>query len=260
MARAPGVGESLGDRARVSARGVRPRLPLVLVVDRSKSMRRHGRERDLNAATERWLEELRDEPTLRRAVDLAVVTFGGRGEVDTLALRGDGDGGFAALDEVAAVPSAPADGSTPLGPAIERAIELSAQHVAQLRGAKRDVYRPNIWIVTDGEPTDVLGHPTDDWHGAVTRLRAAERSGRLLVFAIGLRGADRDVLAEIAPESHYVDPQLSLANALRLVSISSRETITLAGRSSSQIYRHLREQLGVDEHGNLRRAEEDEEQ
>jgi uncharacterized protein YegL len=251
MARTPGVDDSLGRRARVSSRSVGGRLPLVLVIDRSKSMLLEGRGGQLNEALNRWLEELRADRVLHSSVDLAVVTFGGAGEVDVLPLSAGSPAGFMPVREVADVPPVRADGSTPLGAAIDLAIELAAIHVTALRTAQRDVYRPNVWIVTDGEPTGVDGYSTDDWRGAVARLRAAEASGRLLVFAVGLPGADGDVLAEIAPLSHYADPRLSLARALRIVSISSRETVGRGSQSHVRIYARVRELLGVDEHGNL---------
>jgi uncharacterized protein YegL len=223
----------------------------VLVLDRSRSMLRDGRGERLNEALNRWLQELRADRVLNTSVDLAVVTFGGEGEVDVLSLGAGAPGGFMPVRDTDDVPPLRAAGSTPLGAAIDLAIELSSSHVAALRSAQRDVYRPNVWIVTDGEPTNLDGYPTDDWHGAVARLRAAEASGRLLVFAIGLPGANHTVLGEVAPLSHYADPRLSLTRALRIVSISSRETVGRANQPPAQIYARVRQQLGVDEHGNL---------
>jgi uncharacterized protein YegL len=249
MARAPGVADALGRRPRVSTRSVGGRVPLLLVLDRSKSIRRDGRQEELNTELRQWLRELREDAALSN-VDLALITFGGAGEVEVLSLRDRAPGGFTPVAD-AVLPAIECDGSTPLGPAIERAIELCRAHVAALRGAGRGVYCPNVWIVTDGEPTDVRGHATDDWHGAVRRLRAAEVDRRLLVFAAGLRGADRSVLAEVAPESHYMSADISIARALKLVSISSREATNHAGATPSEIYARVRTLLGVDEHGEL---------
>jgi uncharacterized protein YegL len=252
MARRPGIEDSLGlgHLARPSANGTAARLPLVLALDTSNSINKSGRLGELNSALREWVTQLKRQD-LGAGVDLALITFGAGG-VEVVSLRPDGPGGFEPVHDIEAPPPLRAGGSTPLGEAIGRAIGLCESHVAALQDGGQHVHRPNIWIVTDGRPTDERGHPTDDWRRVLPDLRAAESGNRLLVFAIGLHGADASVLAEVAPDSHFPSPSLSIADALNIASISSSATIGAHGQAAKVAYERVRDLFRIVPGGDLR--------
>lgn len=65
---------------------------------------------------------------------------------------------------------------------------------AHLRANGVPYYRPWIFLITDG-------FPTDNWQEVAKPVRQAEAEDKLCFFAIGVEGADMKVLGEItSPE------------------------------------------------------------
>lgn len=259
VAQSPGLlcslGGDLAGRVSVPA-GTAVRLPILYVADTSNSVNRQGRLGELDGAVRASMPTVVASAELRRSAELALVTFG-QGGVRTRALRpgmadpvDGGDAFVAAVDAV--VPALEAGESTPLGEAVERAIDLCAQRVARLRAEAQQRYRPNVWVFTDGEPTDERGFPTGAWRGVLPRLRAAERAHQVLLFAVGLRGANAEVLAELAPESHFLGTNVDLAGALVVALMSSARTAHAVDGPPTDAYARVREILGVDAGGELR--------
>jgi uncharacterized protein YegL len=87
-----------------------------------------------------------------------------------------------------------ADGMTPMGEAIEYALDLLEKRKATYRENGIQYYRPWIFMITDGAPTD-------SWGKAARRLREAELDNKLLFFAVGVEGADMDTLNHVVPPS-----------------------------------------------------------
>lgn len=52
-------------------------------------------------------------------------------------------------------------------------------------------YRPWVFLITDGEPTD-------SWKEAAEAIREGEASKQFAFFAIGIKGANMDVLRQIS--------------------------------------------------------------
>ena len=80
-------------------------------------------------------------------------------------------------------------------------------------------YRPWIWLVTDGDPTDV-------WHRALPDIQAEVSKGGLEMFTIGTDNANFSILSEISnPRSpirlrhaHYREMFVWLSQSLKPVS------------------------------------------
>src|SRR6185436_17713028 len=88
-------------------------------------------------------------------------------------------------------PRLSADGDTPLGAAIEKAVELIGARKAAYKQHGISYYRPWVFLLTDGEPTD-------DWQRAAQLVRAGEQSKAFAFFAIGVEGAKFDILRQIS--------------------------------------------------------------
>ncbi len=78
-----------------------------------------------------------------------------------------------------------------MGAAITRAIEMVTDRKAVYRENGIAFYRPWIFMITDGAPTD-------EWRGAAERVKQGERSKAFSFFAVGVEGADMSVLGQIA--------------------------------------------------------------
>lgn len=176
-----------------------PRCPVILCLDTSGSMR--GAPIDqLNAALVQFSEELKEDTLASLRVEVAVVTFGGA--VKTLGVHEDDSGDDVRFDpglafttvDLFSPPTLSASGGTPMGEAVRRSLEL-------LRGRKEiykqndlDYFRPWMFLITDG-------NPTDHWESAAEQARQEDARKGLLFFGIGVEGADLQTLARFSPEN-----------------------------------------------------------
>lgn len=157
-----------------------PRCACVLLLDTSHSM--HGRPMEqLNEAVGVYLRDVCRDSLAAKRVEVAVVTFGG--EVTTVA-------DFASPDRVE-VPTLVASGATPMGEALERAIDMVAARKRRYKEAGVLYYRPWLMLITDGAPTD-------DWPSAARSVRAGEAADAFVCFAVGVEDADLGILGQIA--------------------------------------------------------------
>ncbi|MCX8500547.1 MAG: VWA domain-containing protein, partial [Alphaproteobacteria bacterium] len=156
-----------------------PRCPCVLVLDRSASM-----AGEKIAALNRGFEEFRtailgDSMALKR-IELAIVSFG------PVELVCD----FTTISDFMPPPFK-ADGDTPLGEAIELAVALIRNRKQVYKNNGVSYYRPWIFLITDGAPTD-------DWSEAARLVQEGESAKHFSFFAVGVAGADFVPLKAIA--------------------------------------------------------------
>jgi uncharacterized protein YegL len=157
-----------------------PRVPCVLLLDTSSSM--NGQPiAELNAGLGVYREELLSDSLAAKRVEVAVVTFGG--EVATPV-------DFTTAESFNP-PVLEPNADTPMGAAIHRAIEMVTDRKATYRANGIAFYRPWIFLITDGAPTD-------EWQGAAERVKQGEKSKAFSFFAVGVEGADMNVLGKIA--------------------------------------------------------------
>lgn len=173
-----------------------PHCATVLLLDTSGSMG-GAKIAALNEGLRLFLRETGGDPLASKRVDLAVVTFGG--EVSVLH-------DFAPVTEYAADLSLAVQGSTPMGLALERGLEMLETRKATYRQQGTDYYRPWLFLITDGEPTDM--HPGDArWLAVAKTLREGVSARRFAFFAVGVEGANMERLRQLCPEDR---PPLAL--------------------------------------------------
>lgn len=156
-----------------------PRCPCVLLLDTSASM--SGAPIDeLNAGLQSYESELTADGLAAKRVEVAVVTFG------PVEIASD----FATAMNFTA-PRLEVRGATPMGEAISTAIDLVDRRKEVYRSQGVSYYRPWIFLITDGEPTD-------EWREAAARVKAGEEAKAFMFFAVGIDGANMGRLAEIS--------------------------------------------------------------
>lgn len=174
---------SLVDRVRVNENNREPRQPLVLLVDTSGSM--SGDLAEVTAGLDALRAALARDTVARNRVELVVVTFGG-------SVTTHGNFGEAAVFEPPALAAA---GDTPMAAALEQALDLLEAKKRAYKESGLDYYRPLIFLLTDGEPTDVAR-----WPEAVRRVREAERGKKIVLLSVGTKTANFAKLGELTPD------------------------------------------------------------
>src|SRR5262245_50327617 len=131
-----------------------PRVASVLVLDVSGSM--NGAPiAELNEGLRTYQQELLEDSLATKRVEVAIVTFGAMVETK---LPFTEAGHFHP-------PHLEASGPTPMGEALNLAIDLVEERKRLYRENGVMYYRPWIFLITDGDPTD-------DWHSVVPRVQA----------------------------------------------------------------------------------------
>jgi uncharacterized protein YegL len=204
-------------------RQARNRTLIMLVLDTSSSMRQTGAIDELNDALQKWCAELRGNDALQMSGEIAMITFG-KDHVVAVDPSGQATGQarrpFVPLRQFHP-PELAADGLTPMVEAIQYALEVLSVRKSELTAEGLGLaYRPMVYLITDGVPTDLQGNRTDRWRDVAAMLRQHEAGKHLLFFALGVRGADQEVLRGLAPQSWYLLGDTDFSKVLRLVSTS----------------------------------------
>lgn len=155
------------------------RCPCLLLLDVSGSMA--GRPLDeLNAGLVAFRDELANDSLAVKRVEIGIVTFG----PVKAEMVFTGADGFVP-------PTLQAQGATPMGAAILQGLEMLENRKREYRANGIRHYRPWIFLITDGSPTD-------DWRAAANAIREGEASKKFAFFAVGVQGANMDTLAQIS--------------------------------------------------------------
>jgi uncharacterized protein YegL/transposase-like protein len=152
----------------------------VLVLDISLSM--VGRPiAELNNALVTLKDTLAADRLASKRVEIAIITFGGVVEVVQAFITA----------ENFVPPVLEARGNSPMGQAVERAIDLVEERREACKRNGIAFYRPCVLVITDGGPSDCC-------RSAANRVRWAESDKLLVLFAAGVENADMEGLKEIS--------------------------------------------------------------
>lgn len=156
------------------------RCPVILLLDTSGSMSGQPIQ-ELNRGLAAFKEDVIKDAQASLSVEVAIVTFG------PVRLTQD----FVTIDHFTP-PKLETEGLTPMGAAIEYALDLLEKRKQSYKDNGVHYYRPWVFLITDGAPTDY-------WQNAAQRVREEDAQRRMLFFTVGVQGADMDKLRQIAP-------------------------------------------------------------
>jgi len=156
-----------------------PRCACLLLLDTSGSMR-GAKIAQLNAGLAEFARQLRGDSMAAKRVEVAVITFGPVKVVQP----------FITADTFIS-PGLHADGQTPMGEAVKRAIDMVAERKKAYRANGIGYYRPWIFMISDGEPTD-------DVAAAAQLIKQGEAKKSFMFYAVGVENADIGKLAKVS--------------------------------------------------------------
>jgi uncharacterized protein YegL len=195
-----------------------PRCPVVLVLDTSGSMQGKAIG-ELNEGLRAFSSAIKSDRLAALRVEVAVIACGGK--VRALDVRGSENpeqnkevvlfnpAGLAIRPKVNEVPldarqafvtadqfvppSLDANGDTPLGEAISRALALLRERKEIYKQNGLDYFRPWIFAITDGHPTD------KGWEAVADQVRQEEARKGVVFYGVGVEGADMQTLNRFSP-------------------------------------------------------------
>jgi uncharacterized protein YegL len=165
------------------ANDLESRCPIMLLLDVSQSM--EGEPiKELQNGLKAFANYLKEDALSKRRVEVGVIAFGDEElEIHDFAQA-----------RVFEPPVLQVRGTTPLGAAVHAGLDEIEKRVAEYQSTNRNYYCPWLFLLTDGESTD-------DWRSAAERVKVAEKKKDIHFFAVGVEGADMDILNQLSFKS-----------------------------------------------------------
>ncbi|NLY14989.1 MAG: VWA domain-containing protein [Gammaproteobacteria bacterium] len=154
-----------------------PRCPCVLVLDTSSSMNGEPISQ-LNAGVQHFIQALNDDEVAACSVEVAVITAGSSVSKQLP---------FTSAMSIESIQSFSANGMTPLGGAVDMALNLLEERKQEYQNSGVAYFQPWLVMISDGAPND-------SWQVAAARAKQMSEQSKLVSLVVGVDGADMGTL------------------------------------------------------------------
>ncbi len=155
----------------------------VLVLDVSGSMT--GKPiNELNQGLQDFYNEIKADSTTANRLEISIIEFSS--DVDLLLEP-------SLVENFTIMPTLITKGTTKIVDGVREAIRKVESRKAWYKQTGQPYYRPWIILITDGAPDS-----DQDVNGLANEIRAATASKKFVFFAVGVKGANMDVLTKIS--------------------------------------------------------------
>ena len=194
-------------------------LPFYILCDESGSMDANGGIDAVNRGLPELHATIAGDPLVSDKCRIGLITFSDIAE-ELLPLSN--------LSDVQAMPGCAAKGMTNYGEAFNLLRVVISRDISNMKSQGFQVYRPAVFFITDGEPTD-------DWeanHRALTDKNVNPQAPHIIAF--GVAGANPAVIGKIGTKAAFIANQgVDPGNALKEILKSLTNTIVNSSSSSS---------------------------
>ncbi|MGW5089044.1 vWA domain-containing protein [Streptomyces coelicoflavus] len=190
-------------------------LPFYMVCDESGSMAGGGVDA-INAALPDLHQEISTNPSVADKTRFALIGFSTQASV----LQPLAD-----LSELTQLPSLSAGGVTSFGAAFRLLKDTIEKDVAALKADGHDVYRPVVFFLSDGIPTD------EGWRTELKELNAFRYAPKIIAF--GISDADAATITEVANFKAFLEQNDSISPAVALREFASSLTRSIVRSATS---------------------------
>ncbi len=194
-------------------------LPFYILCDESGSMDANGGIDAVNRGLPELHATIAGDPLVSDKCRIGLITFSDIAE-ELLPLSN--------LSDVQAMPGCAAKGMTNYGEAFNLLRVVISRDISNMKSQGIQVYRPAVFFITDGEPTD-------DWeanHRALTDKNVNPQAPHIIAF--GVAGANPTVIGKIGTKAAFIANQgVDPGNALKEILKSLTNTIVNSSSSSS---------------------------
>jgi uncharacterized protein YegL len=195
-------------------------LPFYIVCDESGSMGPNGGVDAINAGLPDLHATIASDPLVSDKCRIGIITFSDTGEELMTLTR---------ATDIAAMPGVQAKGVTNYGAVFSLLRQVIAKDVANLKSQGFVPYRPAVFFITDGEPTD------PGWENAHRDLVDKNLNPQAPnVIAFGVMGSDASVIGRVGTVGAFVQEQYgNPATTLKEILRSLTNSIVASSSSST---------------------------
>jgi uncharacterized protein YegL len=173
---------------------------------------------ELNEGLAQFIEEVKEDELAQYSVEIGVVTAGPNVQQQLEITP-------AHLIETAN--SFDAAGGTPLGEAVDSALDMLEARKAEYKTKGVPYYQPWLVIMSDGAPTD-------SWQRAADRARSMAGDRKLVVMPVGVSGADMNILSQFSNRPAKTLSGLKFKEFFSWLS-ASMACVSVSGSTSSKV-------------------------